>query len=101
MTNPGQFLSLVRDNMKPRGRCQRWGCLLPVNPSSPFGPGPVCMVCTENLRPGHFPEHPGEAIGNSQVPEPSSRTDQYSPRQDALLREEVLPPQRRRPKGAL
>jgi len=32
-------------------RCSRWGCLLPVGKDSQYGPGPVCIVCREDLRP--------------------------------------------------
>lgn len=50
MIKPGQFPTPRRAKMGIPGRCDRWGCLLPVGPDSTFGPGPVCMVCKLNLR---------------------------------------------------
>lgn len=38
-----------------RGYCKRWGCILPVGEGSEFGPGPVCMVCEQGLRPSPVP----------------------------------------------
>ena len=35
--------------------CGRWGCILPVGPGSEFGPGPVCMVGEQGLRPSPVP----------------------------------------------
>lgn len=53
---PGQLLARVwrtltrkhTDNLT--GYCSRWGCLLPVNETSPYGMGPCCMVCRYGLR---------------------------------------------------
>ena len=36
-------------------RCSRWGCLLPVGTTSPWGPGPLCSVCRYGLRAVAFP----------------------------------------------
>ena len=57
---PGQLLSRLTGRTNPLGRCSRWGCLLPVGKGSEFGSGPVCIVCTHNLRPIEFPKHRGE-----------------------------------------
>lgn len=53
---PGQFLTRVSGRMKSLpGRCRQWGCLLPVGGGSQWGPGPVCMVCSQGLRAVAFP----------------------------------------------
>ena len=103
MTYPGQNPSRQGRSLKPAGLCQRWGCLLPVGPSSTFGPGPACMVCSLNLRPTAFPKHLGAPSETTDPAAPAAppRPNQYCPRKDACLREEVLPPKRRGPKVAL
>ena len=47
----GQFLTHQRSRMNIPGRCDRWGCLIPVGNGSEFGEGPVCLICSESLRP--------------------------------------------------
>jgi len=48
---PGRRSSRRPETMAIPGRCSRWGCLVEVGPNSTFGSGPVCLICTENLRP--------------------------------------------------
>lgn len=57
LVKAGQSLTRSNANMSIPGRCSRWGCLLEVGQDSTFGPGPVCLVCSEQLRPvGLTPE---------------------------------------------
>jgi hypothetical protein len=47
---PGPNYTPDSDLDGPPGRCQKWGCLLPVGRDSVFGRGPVCDVCRWGLR---------------------------------------------------
>ena len=60
LVKAGQFLPRLwrrlrtwrdRPGLHVPGLCSQWGCALPVNSESPFGRGPVCMVCRQGLRP--------------------------------------------------
>lgn len=96
MIKLGQLLTRVAATFKPAGICQRWGCGLMVGKRSAFGPGPICLVCEHNLR----------AFGTSnenttEIQVTPARPHQYCSRQDAVLREEVLPPKRGGPEVAI
>ena len=47
----GQFLTRQRLRMAIPGRCASWGCLVPVGNGSEFGDGPICIICSQALRP--------------------------------------------------
>ena len=56
----GRILSRLQGTMSIPGRCDRWGCILPVGPGSTYGAGPTCMVCELNLRHSALTEEENE-----------------------------------------